>query len=73
MKTSIGTGALLCGGVLCGGTALAAQPNILMVLSDDHSAAAVGCYGNPDVLTPNLDRFAAEGVRFSRAYATSWP
>lgn len=71
MKTTLGTGALLCGGVLCGGAALAAQPNILMVLSDDHSAAALGCYGNPDVLTPNLDRFAAEGVRFSRAYASS--
>ena len=46
------------------------RPNILLVLSDDHSAAHVGCYGNPDVKTPNLDRFAAEGVRFDRAYVT---
>ncbi|MEJ7636891.1 MAG: sulfatase [Singulisphaera sp.] len=41
-----------------------------MVLSDDHSAAHVGCYGNKDVRTPNLDRFAAQGLRFDRAYVT---
>ncbi len=45
-------------------------PNILIVLSDDHSAPHVGCYGNPDVRTPNLDRFAKQGMRFERAYVT---
>jgi N-sulfoglucosamine sulfohydrolase len=44
------------------------RSNILLVLSDDHSAAHVGCYGNPDIHTPNLDRFASEGMRFDRAY-----
>jgi arylsulfatase A-like enzyme len=44
--------------------------NILLVLSDDHSAPHVGCYGNPDVKTPNLDRFAAQGLRCDRAYVT---
>jgi N-sulfoglucosamine sulfohydrolase len=44
------------------------RPNILIVLSDDHSAPHVGCYGNKDVRTPNLDRFAAGGMRFDRAY-----
>ena len=48
----------------------AATPNILLILSDDHSAAHVGCYGNPDVKTPNLDRLASEGIRFDRAYVT---
>jgi arylsulfatase A-like enzyme len=44
------------------------QPNVLLILSDDHSAPHVGCYGNPDIRTPNLDRLAASGMRFDRAY-----
>ena len=46
-------------------------PNVLLILSDDHSAAHVGCYGNKDVRTPNLDRLASEGMRFDRAYVAS--
>lgn len=46
------------------------KPNVLVILSDDHSAAHVGCYGNPDVKTPNLDAFAASGLRCDRAYVT---
>lgn len=45
------------------------RPNILLILSDDHSAPHVGCYGNPDIQTPNLDRLAAQGMRLDRAYA----
>src|SRR4051794_15887751 len=48
----------------------ATAPNILLVLSDDHSAPHVGCYGNREIMTPNLDRFAAEGLRCDRAYVT---
>ena len=47
------------------------KPNILFVLSDDQSAAHVGCYGNPDVQTPNIDKLAREGMRFERAYVAS--
>ena len=45
--------------------------NVLLILSDDHSAPHLGSYGNKDIMTPNLDRFAAQGMRFDRAYVTS--
>jgi N-sulfoglucosamine sulfohydrolase len=48
-----------------------ARPNVLLVLSDDHSAAHVGAYGNPDIKTPNLDAFAKEGLRFERMYVAA--
>src|SRR5688572_12256599 len=51
--------------------ALGKPPNVLMIVSDDHSAAHVGCYGNADVKTPNLDRLASDGIRFDRAYVTA--
>ncbi len=44
------------------------NPNILFIMSDQHNARALGCYGNPDVETPNLDRLAASGVRFDKAF-----
>jgi arylsulfatase len=43
------------------------QPNILFILSDQHNAKVLGHKGHPDVKTPNLDRMAAEGVRFDNA------
>ena len=42
--------------------------NLLFILSDQHQAAAMGCAGHPLVQTPNLDRLAASGTRFSNAY-----
>jgi arylsulfatase A-like enzyme len=48
----------------------AAKPNILFLLSDDHSYPYLSCYGNPDVRTPNLDRLAAEGMRFDRMFVS---
>ena len=47
--------------------AAATQPNILLILSDDHAKKAIGCYGNTDIKTPALDRIAAEGMRFNHA------
>jgi arylsulfatase A-like enzyme len=46
------------------------KPNILFLLSDDHSYPYLGCYGNKDVRTPNLDRFASEGLRFDRMFVS---
>jgi len=42
--------------------------NVLFIMSDQHNARALGCYGNPDVLTPNLDGLARDGVRFDKAF-----
>ena len=42
--------------------------NVLFIISDDLTATALGCYGNKVCKTPNIDRLATEGTRFSRAY-----
>lgn len=47
------------------------RPNILFILSDDQGAWALGCSGNPDIHTPNLDRLAARGARFDNFYCVS--
>jgi arylsulfatase A-like enzyme len=46
------------------------RPNILLIISDDQAPGTLGCYGNRSVRTPTLDRLAAEGVRFDRAFVT---
>lgn len=51
-------------------TALAAAPpNIVLVLADDLGYGDLACFGAKDVQTPNLDRFAAEGMKFTSCYA----
>src|SRR4051812_4325176 len=54
-------------------TARAAEPkpNILWLIAEDMGPTALGCYGQKEVATPNLDRLAADGVRFTRAYTTA--
>lgn len=44
------------------------RPNVLVLFSDQHKANVLSCENHPDVATPNLDRLAAEGTRFTRAY-----
>lgn len=50
---------------------MTSRPNILLIMSDEHDAAVTGCYGDPVVRTPNLDRLAGEGVLFDSCYTTS--
>ncbi|MFP4088668.1 MAG: sulfatase [Cyclobacteriaceae bacterium] len=50
--------------------ALAQQPNILWVTIEDTSPQFIGCYGNPDARTPEIDRLAQECVRFTNAFST---
>ncbi|MEM9894753.1 MAG: sulfatase [Bacteroidota bacterium] len=47
------------------------HPNIVLFVSDDHGLDALGCYGNKVIKTPNMDKLAAEGIRFDNAYCTS--
>jgi arylsulfatase A-like enzyme len=47
------------------------KPNILLILADDLGYGDTGCYGQKQIRTPNIDRLAADGVRFTQAYAGS--
>ncbi|KIY01120.1 uncharacterized protein Z520_02672 [Fonsecaea multimorphosa CBS 102226] len=47
------------------------RPNILFILADDHASKAISCYGHNINHTPNLDRIAANGVRFNHCYVTN--
>lgn len=71
---TVGLLALLVG---CGGPAptpdrvqgSARPPNIIFILADDLGYGELGCYGQKKILTPRIDRLAAEGVRFTNAYS----
>ena len=56
-------------------TAAAAQtkrkPNLVIILADDLGYGDVGCYGSPDVATPNIDALARAGTRFTNGYVTN--
>ena len=47
------------------------RPNIIFLLSDDQTSIATGCYGNEQVVTPNMDALAEEGVLFENHYNTT--
>ncbi|HVL15766.1 MAG TPA: arylsulfatase, partial [Gemmata sp.] len=47
------------------------KPNVVLILADDLGYGDLGCYGQKKIQTPNLDRLAAEGVRFTQVYAGS--
>lgn len=47
------------------------KPNIILIVADDHGRESLGCYGNPVVQTPNLDRLAREGTRFTNSFCTT--
>ena len=49
--------------------AKSARPNIIYIMCDDMGYGDLGCYGQPYISTPNIDRMAREGMRFTQAYA----
>jgi choline-sulfatase len=77
MKNTLKTICLVLAFVTLALTARSAQappvekPNILLIMSDEHNASVLGCYGNPIIRTPNLDGLASRGVAFDSFYCTS--
>jgi iduronate 2-sulfatase len=51
--------------------AFAAPPNVLFIIADDLTATALSCYGNTICATPHIDRLAAQGTRFTRAFCNA--
>ncbi len=54
-----------------GQLAAAERPNVVLFLADDLGYGELGCYGNAAAITPNLDRFAAEGLKFTDCHSAS--
>jgi arylsulfatase A-like enzyme len=55
--------------LVCSAPLSAAKPNLVIFLTDDQGTVDAGCYGSADLITPNIDKLAATGVRFTQAYA----
>lgn len=49
----------------------ASPPNFVLLFADDLGYGDLGCFGHPSSLTPNLNRLAAQGLRFTDFYVTS--
>ncbi len=47
------------------------RPNIVLIVGDDHGRGDLGCYGHAVIKTPNIDKLAAEGTRFTNAFCTT--
>ena len=59
---------LLSTGILA---AEAPPPNLVLIMTDNHGAWTLGCYGNPDIRTPNIDRLAGGGMLFDRCFSSN--
>ncbi|QZE14578.1 sulfatase-like hydrolase/transferase [Halosquirtibacter laminarini] len=72
MKTML-TGAILTSSVAPSVSSESSQskgkPNVLILYTDDQATLDAGCYGTKDISTPNIDKLASKGVRFTQAYA----
>jgi arylsulfatase A-like enzyme len=61
---------IACGILACAASPAAERPNILLIFADDIGYEALNCYGGLDFETPNLNRMAEQGMRFSRSYTS---
>ncbi|NLY00284.1 MAG: sulfatase-like hydrolase/transferase [Rhodopirellula sp.] len=58
-------------GIPCLAADAVRKTNVVFILTDNQGAWTLGCYGNPDIQTPHIDRLAADGMLFSRAFASN--
>lgn len=65
------TGAFAAGQSGDAGPVAGKQPHIILIMTDQQRADALGCAGNPSVITPNIDRLAGDGLLFSNAYSST--
>ncbi len=47
------------------------RPNVVLILTDNHGPWTLGCYGNREIRTPNIDRLASQGTLFTRCYSSN--
>ena len=47
------------------------QPNVILIYTDDQGSVDANCYGSKDLITPNIDALAKNGVKFTQFYAAS--
>ncbi len=47
------------------------RPNVVFIMTDNHGAWTLGCYGNPDIRTPNIDQLSREGMLFERCFSSN--
>ena len=69
--TGLVAGSLMLPGLVLGREKPTGKPNILVIMSDEHNASVLGCYGNDIILTPNMDGLALSGVTFESCYCNS--
>lgn len=72
IKSGGSAAALALTGFSCGSakSPVSRKPNVLFIITDQHRGDCIGCDGNSVIRTPNIDRLASEGVRFSSAYSS---
>ena len=72
LKTTCkGLAALSMSSVLASGANKINRPNIILIIGDDISWNDFGCYGHPSIKTPNIDKLATEGIKFTNAFLTA--
>src|SRR5918995_3235700 len=70
-RSSLILTALLLLGFCADGRAQEKRPNIIAIVTDDQAMWSIGAYGNKESRTPNMDRLAREGARFTNAFVTT--